>query len=220
MFAQFAAFLERKEAGDPGWDVELTNELERFFFASYEREVKGTGPDGYGAHAERWFSETGMLVLAGLLPDAALDEPDYEAFRAMAWAATRAEILKRHASGDSSAHERLALSRQVASPPMEPEDCQKARLLILCAGDRLSWTEGLLPVFPDLEFLDLEPTLQWAAFHALAGTEPWSPEAIRRQNEWVVAVDALVEETEWLGVKDVLYPQELPDPAGLRPPDS
>ena len=131
MLAQFAAFLERKDAGVPQWDAELANPIERFYFDKFERETKGTSPGGFGAHADRWHEETGLLILAGLLPDTALDEPDYEVFRAIAWDAMRSEILKRNVGSKLSALERLDLAQQVCRVPTNDDECRAALLLIL-----------------------------------------------------------------------------------------
>lgn len=202
LFEWFAALLARKDAGDPTWDADMRLPVERFFFAAYEREEKGTRPGGFGIHAERWFAETGMFVLAGLLPDEVLDEPDYERFRERTWAATSAEILSRHLEEGISCHERLELAHQVGHLPTDREGCRKARRLILKAGDKMSWTESMLPAFPQpsqdfnprIDLQELEPTLQWTMFHALDGTVPWSPAAIRHQAEWADAVMRLEKE--------------------------
>jgi len=197
MFAQFASFLERRDAGDPKWDADMTLPIERVYFANYERGVKGTSPGGFGTHAVRWHEETGMLILSGLLPDEALDEPDYEQFRAMAWAAMSVEILRRHVDVGLSALERLDLTQQARRAPTTNDECKAVLDLLWAAGDRISWTESLLPAFPrpgpcfdpQAEFLDFEPTLQWTLLHALAGTRPWEPEALRHQAEWTAAIE-------------------------------
>ena len=191
-YERFAVLLRRKEAGDPHWDFDLDAASEREYFESYEREVKGSRSGGFGAHAKRWFDETGMLVLAGLLPIEVIDEPDYETFRTKAWRILSAKILAENLDAGLSAHERLDRAHQALQLPRRLAECKEVRSLLYRAADKLSWFVGFLPVFPQFEILDLGPTLSRAVFFAVAGLEPWVREDRRHHAQWSRLVKRLI----------------------------